>query len=123
MEGLIYLAKIRINYDLKTNDETIKKEILGIKNNNVIVFKDNDYTVNIQLFDNQIIMRRENNEAILEISLGNINKCVYLLKQYKNNLELDIKLIELKINDLNVYFKYELNDEIKEFNLKYEVIK
>ena len=123
MEGLIYLAKIRINYDLKTNDETIKKEILGIKNNNVIVFKDDEYIVNIQVLDNKIIMKRENNEVILEIHLGIVNKCTYFLKQYKSNLELDIKLIELKINDLNVYFKYELNDELKEFNLKYEVIK
>ncbi len=122
MEGLIYLAKIRINYELKTNDEKIKKEILGIKNNNIIVFKDNDYKVNLQILDNQVIMKRENDEVILEIHLGSVNKCICFLKQYKSNLELDIKLIKLEINDLNVYFKYELNDELKEFNLKYEVI-
>ena len=122
MEGLIYLTKIRINYDLKTKDESIKKEILGIKNDETIIFKDNDYTMHLQILDNQIILKRENNDALLEISLGNINKCEYYLKEYNQYLNLDVELINLKINNLEVYLKYKLNDEIKEFIVKYEVI-
>lgn len=122
MKGLIWLAKISINYCLKTNGSMIEKNILGLKNKNNIIYKDTDYITNLHLLDNQIIMERTNNAATLKILLGNINDCTYYIKDYNKNFKLDIRLIKLKIDRDKVYFKYELNDEIREFRLTYEVI-
>lgn len=122
MEGLIYLAKINIKYSLKTKDNIIEKNILGLKRGNKIIYKDDNYTINLHLLDNQITMERTNEESILKISLGNINSCTYYIKNYNINLNLEIKLIKLKIDDYKIYFKYKLNYEIREFTLTYEVV-
>lgn len=122
MEGLVYLTKICINYYLKTKDNVIKKTLLGLKSGNHIIYKDDDYMTNLHLQDNQIIMERINNDAKLKISLGKINECFYDLKKYHKSLKLDINLISMKISYNKVSFKYELNDEIRDFTLTYEVV-
>ncbi len=121
-ERLIFLPKIKIKYELKSNGDIIKKELLGIQRNKTIVFKDDNFSINITVLNNNIIMKRDNKDTCLTIFLGNITKGTYLLKGYNKQVDIDIKLQKKQITDNMIYFKYKSNDNKVEYKLYYEVI-
>lgn len=123
MEGWICLSKICIDYSLKTNEFVSKKKLAGIKKENNIFFKDDGYNMNLLLEDNRIIMKRENQDSILECIFGEISKGKLYLKEYNQYINLDINLSELVIEDNIIKIEYKINEEKIEFILIYEVIK
>lgn len=122
MEGLIYLSKIMIDYSLKTKEKEENKHIIGIKQNNNIIFKDEDYNMHLIIEQNKVIMKRENKETILEITFDKVSNGNLFLKEYNQSLDLEIKLIDLLLNQNMIKIKYEINEDIIDFSLKYEVI-
>lgn len=122
MKGLIFLPKIKIKYKLKSGDDIIKKELLGIKRNEVLTFKDDDFLTNITTRDNNIIIKRDNNDTCLTIFLGDIAKGTYILKEYNKQIDFNIDLHKKQITHNMIYFEYEGNDNKVEYELYYEVI-
>lgn len=95
---------------------------MGIKRDNNIIFKDDDFLTNIQIFDDGIVMTRDNDEATLNLSLGKINKCTYFLKNYNKEMNINIHLIDKMVTNNTLYFKYETNMQLLEFKFRFEVI-
>ncbi len=116
------MPKIKIKYKLKSGDDIIKKELLGIKRNEVLTFKDDDFLTNITTRDNNIIIKRDNNDTCLTIFLGDIAKGTYLLKEYNKQIDFNVDLHKKQITHNMIYFEYEGNDNKVEYELYYEVI-
>ena len=117
--------KIKGKTNLKTNDKIIinNKEFNGLKNNNTITFYDDGIKVNINLGE-EVILKRSNDdyEIILTFNEKNSGEGKYLSK--KDNLFLPLHIITDKIivgNNLLI-INYRLNEEIYEFKLEFEVI-
>lgn len=116
------MPKIKIKYKLKSGDNIIKKELFGIKRNEALIFKDDDFLTNITTRDNNIIIKRDNKDTCLTIFLGDIAKGTYLLKDYNKQIAFDIDLYKKQITHNMIYFEYESNDNKVGYELYYEVI-
>lgn len=117
------MSKIKINYCLETKEKIDKKVLIGIKSRDKLVFIDDGYNTILLIFDNNVVMKRESDETINIINLGNHSNCEYYLKKYDKKIFFDINLKELVIENNRIYFEYQLNDENIKFELIYEVIK
>lgn len=116
------MPKIKINYELKSNNDIIKKELLGIKRKETIIFQDDTVLTNITISNNNIIIKRDSSDTCLTIFLGDITKGTYLLKDYNKQIDIDISLKEKQVTNNMIYFKYKSNDNKVEYKLYYEVI-
>lgn len=116
------MPKVKIKYELISNGDITKKEILGLKRDKTIIYKENNLTTSINLLNDNIIMKREDNETSLTITLGNENKAIYFVKSFQKNFLIDINLYKKEITNNMIYFKYKSNDQITEYKLEYEVI-
>ncbi len=117
-----FLAKIKINYTLKSSNGVIEKEIIGIKRDHNIIFKDDGFLTNIEILNDGIVMIRDNDETTLNLSLGKTNKCTYFLKNYNKEMNINIHLIDKMVTNNTLYFKYETDVQILEFKFRFEVI-
>lgn len=100
--------------------------IKGIKNNDKIIYKENDINVTIFIKDNKIEMKRENNEYIISMNFDDSNDAVgsYFLKEYQKSMNLKIitktlhydnNCIELEYllyieNELSGHFNFSLKE-------------
>lgn len=121
MEGLMYLAKVNINYSLK-NKEIINKKIKGILNNNKIIFDDDNYKIIIEMSDKNLVIKRQNEEIDSEMNFNEKSCCKYFLKQYNKYVTFDIELIRLNVSLNDIEIIYKIEDEQFEFVLHFEVI-
>lgn len=123
------MAKIRINLSLKSNEETISKDCLGLYQGNKITYLDDKINVTLLLDDNRIKMNRNTEDYIIEMifSLGATTQGVYIVKSHKIKMDLTVKTNILEINDNKICIEYELKlngTEMGRFNYEiiYEVI-
>lgn len=121
-ERLIFLPKIKIKYELISNGDITKKEILGLKRDKTIIYKENNLTTSINILNDNIIMKRDDNETSLTINLGKENNATYFVKSFQKSFLIDINLYKKEITNNMIYFKYKSNDQITEYKLEYEVI-
>ena len=56
------MGKINLKAKLISEEENLNIEVSGIKTKNKIIYKENDITVTILIFDNKIEMKRSCNE-------------------------------------------------------------
>lgn len=117
----MYLAKVNVNYSLK-NKEKISKNVKGILNNNHLIFSDDESNFNIEINNNNLIIKRENDEIISEMKFNDKSSCKYFLKQYNKYVTFDIELIRLNISSNDIGLIYKIENEKFEFNLHFEVI-
>lgn len=114
------MAKRKIKISLKNNDEVIESELSALIIDNNIKYIDNDIIVNININNDIIIMKRENNEYQLILEFKNKKKTTgsYLLKN--NNIQFDLEILtnNLIIEDNFISIIYEINNEVKEYELK-----
>lgn len=116
------MAKIKVDYILTHKDEIIRQTTQGIKNNNSIVFKDQDVMFNLTILDDKVLLTRKNDEYVLELELSkDKSKGTYLIDKI-GNIELRPIMKELIIEDNKIKIKYILNDELFILELNYEVI-
>ena len=110
------MAKKQITTVLKTSDEIVKKEYVGIVSNNAIKFIDDDIIVSLNWHDDILTMTRENDQYQLTMNFiaDKKTKGIYLLKQEQVTLDLDIVTDKLIIDD-RIQVQYSLDGESKEY--------
>lgn len=123
------MAKIKINSSLKTNEGTVLKELVGLFQDNKIVYQEDNIDVTILIGDNTIKMNRAAADYLIEINFASdqTTKGIYDIKSHKINMDLEVKTNILKINSNTIFIEYELklNNEdmgVFSFEIKYEVI-
>lgn len=124
------MSKININSYIENINDKDKQYIkcLGDLNNNKIYFNDDNISVTISISNNKIVMVRENDEYILNLSFDKNQKTNGI---YEINgvglLNLEILTNRLDITDKKIYIEYTLNNNDTLlgkfiFSLDYEVI-
>lgn len=116
------MSKIKVTYKLNTKDNNIFRETKGIKNKNNIVFNDDKMLFKVATFENNIVINRSNDEYELILNLSLNKSEAFFITKEQGTFKIDIRTINLLINDNNIKVKYELDNEIFEFEIKYEVI-
>lgn len=105
------MSKIMINSILSSDNE---KEVLvstyGIKNENLITYKDNNVFVNILLSDDSVFIKRKCDEYIFELTFKENSRSFgsYFIKNINSSLELFSKTKKLLIENNKIYINYEL---------------
>lgn len=114
------MAKRKIKISLKNNEEVIESELSALIIDNKIKYIDNDILVNIDINNDYIIMKRENNEYQLILEFRNKKKTTgsYLLKENNIQFELDILTNDLIIEKEFISIIYEINNENKKYELE-----
>lgn len=116
------MSKIKIKTTI--NDEHFYCE--GIKNQNNIIYKDNNVLVKI-IFSDIIKIIRENSEYKIELNFNKNEKTKinYLLKEYNKSLELNLVTKNININNNYIEILYEVIDNNEgniNFKLEFEEI-
>ena len=113
------MAKINLKANLISDEENLSIETTGIKTDNKIVYKENNITVTILIFDNKIEMNRTCNEykinLVFEKGKDTISKYnvfgmpkEFLLETKTKKLEITNTLIKIDYNLEGNNFSYEL---------------
>jgi len=119
------MGKINLKASLISDEENLSIKTSGIKTGNKIVYKENNITVTILMFDNKIEMNRSCNEykinLVFEKGKNTISKYnvfgmpkEFLLETKTKKLNINEKLIKIDYNLEGNNFSYELvlEDEI-----------
>ena len=110
------MGKINLKATLISEEENLNIETSGIKTNNKIIYKENNITVTILIFNNKIEMNRTCNEykinLIFEKNKTTISK--YNVFGMPKEFLLETKTKELLITDTEIKIDYNL--EGNDFN-------
>ena len=113
------MGKIKLNASLISEDTNLNISTTGIKTNNKIVYKENNITVTILIFNNKIEMNRTCNEYKINLIFEK-NKITtskynvfgmpkeFLLETKTKKLEITNTLIKIDYNLEGNNFSYEL---------------
>ena len=113
------MGKINLKASLISDEENLSIETTGIKTDNKIIYKENNITVTILIFDNKIEMNRTCNEykinLIFEKGKETISKYnvfgmpkEFLLETKTKKLEITNTFIKIDYNLEGNNFSYEL---------------
>ena len=116
------MGKINLKAKLISEEENLTVEVSGIKTGNKIVYKENDITVTILIFDNKIEMNRTCNEYKINFVFEKNKKTEskynvfgmpkeFLLETNTKKLIIEKNKIELKYNLEGNDFEYLLEME------------
>ena len=118
------MGKIKLKANLISSDENLNISTIGIRTNNKIVYKENNVTVTILIFNNKIEMNRVCNEYkinfVFEINKQTISK--YNVFGMPKEFLLETKTNELKIKDNEIVLKYNLEGNDFSYHLELEDI-
>ena len=119
------MGKINLKASLISDEENLNIETSGIKTINKIVYKENNITVTILIFDNKIEMNRTCNEYKINLIFEKGKKTMskynvfgmpkeFLLETKTKKLDINDKFIKIDYNLEGNDFSYELilEDEI-----------
>ncbi|MCM1371154.1 MAG: hypothetical protein NC181_04640 [Clostridium sp.] len=120
------MSKININVTLIEDNKKIYDNVkyIGIKSDNRIVYKENDITVTLSIFDNYVCMKRSSKDYVIDLVFmqNEETKITYNIKQY-GIVYLTIFTKRLLVKDyINIEYYVKEQDKEYEFNLFYEVI-
>lgn len=106
------MSKVKIKSTLEKNNNilfSINKE--AIKNDNNIVFYDDDKNLmNIFIFDNDVVIKRENNDMLIELFFKD-NKMMngkYNIKKVNSYIEVKTKTHNMTKNKKSIIIEYDL---------------
>lgn len=105
------MSKIKINSSISGKEtEEYKISTNGIKNDNIITYKDDNSLVNIVLSENTISIKRENDEMhqTLKFEKNKENKTNYFIKELNMDIILKTKTNDLLITKDSIRIEYEL---------------
>ena len=106
------MNKCYIDYNIKNNDEIIKKkDIQAIyKKNKNIRFMDDDSLFNITLNNDKLILEKETNDSqiIFEFIENKKTQTKYYIKDLDFYIDTEIKTNLLEIDESNIMVEYEL---------------
>ena len=115
--------RVKIKGYLKNNNdkEIINFDEKGIRNKDKITFSSIDTKYIVKYDDSKVYLTREGNDYINTFVFNKKKStCTYLLKEQGFNIDIDIKVIDIDINDNNVYVKYVVIDSNIEYEFKIE---
>ena len=114
------MGKINLKAEIKREDEDLVVEVIGIKNNNKIVYKENDITVTLTLLNNKIEMNRTCNEYKINLIFDNKKKSIstYNVFGAPKIFELETFTKKLIIKEDKIEIDYELEGNNFSYSLK-----
>ena len=114
------MGKINLRAILKSDEENLNIETSGIKTNNKIIYKENNITVTILIYDNKIKMNRVCNEYKINFIFEKNKKTTstYTLFEIEKIFDLETKCNKLKINENEIEIEYELEGSKFSYLLK-----
>lgn len=118
------MKKVMLNIKIENNEESIKTNIIGKKNNNTIFYNDNGIETQLKMLKKSIKITRKKREYSIELNFKEKSKtiCTYLI--YKDNIkiELDVYTSIIEKRDNIVKIEYELyNEKEKLGDYKYKI--
>lgn len=114
------MGKINLKAILKSDEENLDIETSGIKTGNKIIYKENNITVTILIFDNKIEMNRTCNEYKINFIFEKNKKTIskYNVFGMPKEFLLHTKTNKLIIKDNEIEIKYELEGNNFSYLLK-----
>ena len=116
------MGKINLKASLVSDEENLVVETSGIKTNNKIVYKENDITVTILLFDNKIEMNRSCNEYKISLNFEKNKTTIstYQLFGANKTFKLETSTKKLNTSDKKIKLEYELEGNSFKYELEME---
>lgn len=106
---MIFMSKVIINGYIKgENIETFS--LNGIYSNNILKYKYNDSIVKLEIYNNMVIMNKNDSESEIEFTFKENIETICKYKVYGRNLELKIFTKKLEISDNKIYIDYIVED-------------
>lgn len=96
-----------------SENEIVNFECKGIKNKNKVTYVDNDVRFNIKINDDNVILIRDGADFINTFIFDKNKKnsiSNYLIKENNCDVDIDIDVIDLKIDDDIIYIKYLISE-------------
>ncbi|MCI9110817.1 MAG: DUF1934 family protein [Bacilli bacterium] len=118
------VAKVKINYTLKSNDEIHKFEGKGIKNGDKIAFNDNGVMTTITLGENVFLERKKDYLINLGFCTYNSMKGTYIIPEGSLDVETATKELICDKNNLKIIYSLTINDTFVdnfELNFNYSI--
>ena len=96
-----------------SENEIVNFECKGIKNKNKVTYVDNDVRFNIKINDDNVMLIRDGTDFINTFIFDKNKKnsiSNYLIKENNCDVDIDIDVIDLKIDDGIIYIKYLISE-------------
>ena len=96
-----------------SENEIVNFECKGIKNKNKVTYVDNDVRFNIKINDDNVMLIRDGDDFINTFIFDKNKKnsiSNYLIKENNCDVDIDIDVIDLKIDDDIIYIKYLISE-------------
>ena len=116
------MGKIYLKAHLLSDEENLNIEVYGIKTNNKIIYKENDITVTILIFDNKIEMNRSCNDYKINLNFEKNKKTISTYQVFSGTKIFDLETItkKLKIEDKVIEINYILEGNGFKYKLEME---
>ena len=118
------MGKINIKAHLVSDEENLIIETSGIKSKNKIIYKENDISVTILMFENKIEMERISKDYKINLIFDKNKKTVstYQIFGGSKTFNLETKTKKLIINDKKIELNYELEGNKFKYTLEMEAL-
>lgn len=96
-----------------SENEIVNFECKGIKNKNKVTYVDNDVRFNIKINDDNVMLIRDGADFINTFIFDKNKKnsiSNYFIKENNCDVDIDIDVIDLKIDDGIIYIKYLISE-------------
>ena len=96
-----------------SENEIVNFECKGIKNKNKVTYVDNDVRFNIKINGDNVVLIRDGDDFINTFIFDKNKKnsiSNYLIKENNCDVDIDIDVIDLKIDDDIIYIKYLISE-------------
>lgn len=96
-----------------SENEIVNFECKGIKNKNKVTYVDNDIRFNIKINGDNVVLIRDGDDFINTFIFDKNKKnsiSNYLIKENNCDVDIDIDVIDLKIDDDIIYIKYLISE-------------
>ena len=103
---------------LKNKEKSYKNNLNIIKNNNVLLYKENEYSVKLEIKGKKILLIRENDdiysEYLFDMKKSNLN---YLIKNHNLSTNIPIKTKDLIIKEDYILISYMIENDIFNYEI------
>lgn len=114
--------KVLIKSVLKTKDDVINTNVKGIKVDNTVTYFEGDIKTTIIINGKEIKLIRDSKEQLIDLTFKNKGSRGRVMVNDKIGVDLDIKTSIMIVEENYIYIKYELNNEVYDYTLRFEEI-
>ncbi len=121
----MFFIKIKVNGYLKNITDNTKEiiSVSAIKNKNKISYILNETKHKITIYDDKIVLVRENDEFVhsLIYSIDNFTKSEYYIKELNTNIEIKIKTNKIELDEKHIKIDYEIVDSGDKYSYRIDL--